>query len=182
MFKQTDIEGLLLYSPPTFTDNRGQLMLGHVQALFSAQGLNMEFVQDIFSTSKVGTLRGLHLQTGEHAQAKLVTVLFGEVYDVVVDMRPGSATYGEWRGFHLQSSEPQFLLVPRGFAHGFLALTDQARFYYKVDNAYCSEAEAGIRYDDESLNISWPQIDGGYLLSDKDKILPSLQEFEGLFL
>lgn len=179
LFENTPIDGLFIYHPPLFRDSRGYFMESFNEKHFHNQGLLDRFVQDNRSFSQRGTLRGLHLQRGDAAQAKLVGVLSGCVYDVAVDLRFGSKTYGQWFSITLDSrEEPRFFYIPRGFAHGFLVLSDTAEFYYKVDNFYNKELEAGIVYDDPTLGIQWPQLSGPLLLSEKDQNLPTLKEFE----
>ncbi len=178
LFEKTPIEGLLVYRPRVFRDDRGYFTESFNETHFQEVGIGQRFVQDNRSFSKKGTLRGLHLQLGDKAQAKLVGVLRGRVFDVAVDLRPGSPTLGKWFGITLDAEEdPTFLYVPRGFAHGFLVLSDSAEFYYKVDNFYANKAESGIRHDDATLSIDWPKLDVPVLLSDKDKELPSFKDF-----
>ena len=178
-FEEKPIKDLVVYRPRKIFDHRGFFMESFNQKHFLQRGMTNPFVQDNRSFSKQGTLRGLHLQLDESAQAKLVGVLSGRVFDVAVDVRLGSETYGKWFGITLdaQSETPEFLYVPRGFAHGFLVLSDTAEFYYKVDNFYHRDKESGIRFDDAELGIAWPQVDGDFILSDKDKDLPSFSQF-----
>lgn len=175
MFEKTPIEGLLVYSPKVFHDERGYFFESFNQNHFTAAGLEGRFVQDNCSSSVYGTLRGLHFQRGEHAQAKLVGVLRGSIFDVAVDLRPQSSSYGQWFGMTLTDNNPKYLYIPRGFAHGFLALSPTAEVSYKVDNAYNKASEGGLRYDDPDIAISWPHTDK-LVLSDKDRALPGLKE------
>ncbi len=181
-FETTPISDLVIYHPPLFRDNRGYFLESYNQRHFQDQGINTSFVQDNRSYSQKGTLRGLHLQTGDAAQAKLVGVLSGKVFDVAVDLRKGSETFGQYFGLILDSTkDPCFFYIPRGFAHGFLVLSDAAEFYYKVDNFYSKENEAGIVFNDPELGIVWPEVDASILLSDKDKNLPSFNSFKQKF-
>ena len=178
LFEKTPISDLLIYRPKIFRDERGYFVESFNQRHFEAVGMTRSFVQDNRSFSKKGTLRGLHMQLGESAQAKLVGVLSGRVFDVAVDMRKGSPTQGQHYSITLDASEdPTFFYVPRGFAHGFLVLSETAEFYYKVDNFYEKEAEAGLMYNDSELGIEWPGVDTPLLLSEKDQILPGFQNF-----
>lgn len=156
--------------PPRFKDNRGFFSVPYNKELFKKMSIPSEYVQDNESFSTAGVLRGLHFQTGEHAQAKLVRVIKGRVQDVIVDLRLDSPTHGEWGSFILSADVGNMLYVPRGFAHGFLALEDSI-FTYKVDNGYCKEAESGIRWDDPDLAIEW--MHNPMIISDKDQELPS---------
>jgi dTDP-4-dehydrorhamnose 3,5-epimerase len=138
-------------------------------------GKVVHFVQDNQSFSTKGVLRGLHYQTGEHAQAKLVRVLQGEVLDVVVDIRPNSTTYGEYVSVLLTGENNTQFFVPRGFAHGFLVLSDTATFFYKCDNFYNKESEGGLLYNDKSVNVDWQFPLENLIISEKDLILPTLE-------
>lgn len=178
LFFETPIPDLVIYKPRLFRDERGYFCESFNSKHFVDVGMGRPFIQDNRSFSKKGTLRGMHLQQGDSAQAKLVGVLKGQVYDAVVDLRPESKTFGESFGITLDASEdPRFLYVPRGFAHGFLVLSDEAEFYYKVDNFYDKESESGLRFDDPELGIKWPKVDVDFVLSSKDKELPSFKEY-----
>ena len=170
---KTEIEGLLVIEPNVFKDDRGYFF-----ETFNAQRYALpdghEFVQDNEAKSDKGVLRGLHFQTGEHAQGKLVRVVKGAVYDVAVDVRKDSPTYGLWFGILLSGENKKQLWVPRGFAHGYLVLEDETIFSYKCDNFYHKAAEQGIRYDDPEISISWPDIGITFLVSEKDNALSSL--------
>jgi dTDP-4-dehydrorhamnose 3,5-epimerase len=172
-FLTTPIDGLLIFEPQVWEDDRGYFFESYNQRLFAEVGIDQAFVQDNEARSTRGVLRGLHYQRGEYAQAKLVRVTQGAVYDVAVDLRKGSATYGQGFGLELSAENKLQLFIPRGFAHGYLVLTDTAVFNYKCDNLYHREAEGGIRYDDPALAIEWPAIEGGYLLSPKDEQWPA---------
>ena len=139
----------------------------------AATGLDIEFVQDNQSRSSLGVLRGLHYQIPPFAQAKLVRVIEGKVLDVAVDIRPNSRTYGEWFSIVLSAKNKKQLFIPRGFAHGFLVLSETAEFFYKCDNFYSKEHEGGLLYDDPNLNIDWKLDMEKVLLSEKDSILPT---------
>lgn len=141
-------------------------------------GTDVSFVQDNLSVSSKGTLRGLHFQKGRASQAKLIQVLQGKVQDVVVDLRPDSATFGRSFSVVLDDVERKQLFIPKGFAHGFLALTDRVLFSYKCDEFYAPEAEAGIQYNDPELGISWQLPDSELVLSDKDKELKTFRELQ----
>ena len=175
-FTDTSIDGLKIIDVKTYGDERGYFMETYKQSDFAAGGIDAVFVQDNQSSSKRGVLRGLHFQI-RYPQAKLVRVIAGKVFDVAVDLRKGSATYGKWEGVMLSAENRRQLFIPRGFAHGFLVLTDSAEFFYKCDGVYRPEDEAGLLWSDPEINISWPVIDCGYVLSEKDKLLPLLREY-----
>ena len=177
---ETGIDGLFVIEPKVFGDKRGWFMESWSKKKFEEVGINCEFVQDNHSFSeKKGTLRGLHFQKGEYAQAKLVRVLRGRVYDVAVDLRKDSPTFLNWFGVELSEENKKELFVPRGFAHGFLTLTDNVEFAYKADNYYNKESEGAIRFDDEKIGVDWELADLGVgegIVSDKDKIAPKFEE------
>ncbi len=173
-FEKTKIEGVLIIKPKVFGDNRGFFMETYNENDFKAQGLNYVFVQDNHSKSTKGVLRGLHFQK-KHPQTKLVRVIRGEVFDVAVDLRKGSKTYGKWVGEVLSEDNKKMLLIPKGFAHGFVVLSDEAEFVYKCDDVYHPEDEGGIAYNDSEIGIDWP-IKDNLLLSEKDKKHPTLKE------
>lgn len=175
---KTPIEDLLIIKPKVFGDHRGFFMESYNQKTWSEAGLDYNFVQDNRSFSKKGTLRGLHFQTGESSQAKLVTCLSGEVLDVAVDLRSDSKTYGEHFTIELNAEEKTFFLVPRGFAHGFIVLSETAEFFYKCDNYYDPANEAGIIYNDPTFNIDWKIAESKLILSEKDTQLPTLEEYK----
>jgi dTDP-4-dehydrorhamnose 3,5-epimerase len=162
--------------PKIIYDERGYFMESFNERSFQeGVGQSVHFVQDNQSFSSKGVLRGLHYQTGEHAQAKLVSVTQGEVLDIAVDIRPGSATYGEKVSVVLSAEKKNQLFIPRGFAHGFVVLSETATFFYKCDNFYHKESEAGILYNDPELNIDWQFSMSEVVVSEKDKILPTLK-------
>ncbi len=180
-FIKTEIEGVFIIEPRIFNDNRGYFFESYSKAEFEKAGLNYEFIQDNQSKSSYGTVRGLHFQKGEHAQAKLVRVLEGKVLDVAVDIRKGSPTYGRHVAVELSAENNRQLMIPRGFAHGFSVLSEIAVFAYKCDNLYCRESEGGIRFDDPTLNIDWRIDMKQALTSDKDKLHPFFKEFTTCF-
>ncbi|AEF83810.1 dTDP-4-dehydrorhamnose 3,5-epimerase [Treponema primitia ZAS-2] len=165
------IGGLYEIQPKVFGDSRGYFFESYSQKDFREAGLTMNFVQDNQSRSFKGVLRGLHFQK-QYPQGKLVRVIEGEVFDVAVDIRPGSPTRGEWHGVVLDSEKQNQFYVSPGFAHGFLVLSDTAVFAYKCTEFYHPEDEAGIIWDDPGIGISWPDLGMDYLLSEKDKKLP----------
>ncbi|MCB0707180.1 MAG: dTDP-4-dehydrorhamnose 3,5-epimerase [Saprospiraceae bacterium] len=171
-FFDTPITGLMLFEPRVFEDERGYFFESFNERTFQDAGILTHFVQDNQARSSFGVLRGLHYQTGHSAQAKLVRVLEGEVLDVAVDLRPGSDTYGQSYSVRLSASNKKQLFVPRGFAHGYLVLSPTAEFFYKCDNFYDREAEAGIRFDDPALAIDWEFDYQKLILSEKDRLLP----------
>lgn len=177
-FNTTDVEGVFVIEPKAYGDERGYFMETYSEAEFKEAGLNYKFVQDNQSSSRKGVLRGLHFQKS-HPQAKLVRVLSGEVFDVAVDLRAGSPTYGKWVGELLSAENKKQLMIPRGFAHGFLVVSEAAEFAYKCDDFYHPEDEGGIMYD--SVGIDWPKIDGELILSEKDLKHPRLEELEFKF-
>ena len=165
---QTEIDGVWLIEPKVLRDERGYFMETYQKDEFAAAGIDHEFVQDNQSRSTRGVLRGVHFQK-EHTQGKLVRVTMGEVYDVAVDCRPHSATFGKWVGVTLSAENKKMLYIPEGFAHGFLVLSDVAEFCYKCTDVYCPTAEGGIPYNDPTVNVQWPDCGCDYLLSAKDQ-------------
>lgn len=174
IFNKTEIEGVYIIEPKVFGDNRGYFMETYNEQEFKNNGLDYNFVQDNQSKSKKGVLRGLHFQK-THPQAKLVRVLEGEVFDVAVDLRKSSKTYGKWVGVILSEENKKQFMIPRGFAHGFVVLSETAVFAYKCDDFYHPEDEGGIMWNDPDVNIKWP-YNGELLLSEKDKVHPLLKE------
>lgn len=166
---QTEIDGVWLIEPKVFSDARGYFMETFKEEEFCEQIGGVHFVQDNESKSSYGVLRGLHYQKGEYCQAKLVRVLKGKVLDVAVDLRQSSSTFGKYVSVELSDENKRQFYIPRGFAHGFLVLSEEAIFTYKVDNVYAPQAEASIRYDDATIGIDWPLPEDQLLLSDKDK-------------
>ena len=168
-FIETDITGVWIIEPQRYGDRRGYFMeTFRLDLLREHLGDGITFVQDNESVSSRGVLRGLHFQKGEHAQAKLVRVSQGTVLDVAVDLRHGSPTFGRHVAVELSAENARQLFIPRGFAHGFLVLSDMAQFQYKVDNFYAPQSEGSIRFDDPDLAIDWPAAHGELLLAEKD--------------
>lgn len=180
--EKTSINDLIVLKPDVFADDRGYFFEAFNQKKFAENGLNYNFVQDNESKSQFGVVRGLHFQNGSNAQAKLVRVLQGLVYDVAVDLRRNSPTYGKWFGIELSDENKYQLLIPRGFAHGFSVLSEMAVFSYKCDNYYHKESERGIIYNDSQLNIDWKLKNKDIVLSDKDRMLPSFSKIEHNFI
>lgn len=178
-FIKTEIEGVYVIEPKVFGDHRGYFMETYNEKDFKEAGLDYVFVQDNQSKSKKGVLRGLHFQK-KHPQAKLVRVIKGEVFDVAVDLRKNSSTYGKWVGVVLSEENKKMFMIPRGFAHGFVVLSDEAEFTYKCDETYHPEDEGGIMWNDPDVGIVWP-YEGEPLLSEKDKKHPRLSESGVLF-
>lgn len=181
-FRETSIEGVVVVDAKAFGDSRGYFMETYKKSDFARGGINVDFVQDNQSSSTRGVLRGLHFQIN-YPQSKLVRVASGEVFDVAVDLRPGSPTYGQWEGVVLSGENRRQFFIPRGFAHGFLVLSDQAVFCYKCDDVYHPNDEGGLMWNDPDLGIEWPALNGSalfdeseILLSDKDKKHPPLKE------
>lgn len=180
-FTETGIKDLVVFEPKVFGDHRGYFYESFNLNTFREQGIGADFVQDNQSKSGFGVLRGLHYQLNPHAQAKLVRVLQGEVLDVAVDIREGSPTYGEHFSVLLTEENKKQLFVPRGFAHGFVVLSEEAVFAYKCDNYYAPEHDAGIRFDDPKLNIDWKIDADKVILSEKDAKLPLFGEHKSNF-
>ena len=178
-FRAASIPGLVVIEPRVFGDTRGSFFEVYRRDLFVAAGINDDFVQDNASSSVRGTLRGLHYQTAPAEQAKLVRVVSGEIFDVAVDLRPGSATYGRWHAETLSAENRRMLYVPTGFAHGFLVTSDRAEVLYKATAYYAPQLEKGIAWNDASLKIQWPKVGCDYILSDRDRCNPSLQTKKG---
>ena len=175
-FTPTKLEGCFILDPTIINDGRGYFMESFNENKFEAgTGQRVHFVQDNQSFSTKGVLRGLHYQTGGHAQAKLVRVLQGEVLDVALDIRPGSETYGQHVAVLLSGGNQRQLFVPRGFAHGFLVMSETATFFYKCDNFYNKESEGGIIYSDPTIGIDWGLAEGEFTISEKDTVLPTLE-------
>lgn len=173
-FTETSIEDVLIVDVTAYGDERGYFVETYKRPDFVASGIGAEFVQDNQSSSTRGVLRGLHFQI-EHPQSKLVRVVSGEVFDVAVDLRPGSVTYGKWEGVVLSAENRRQFFVPRGFAHGFLVLSDVAEFCYKCDDVYHPNDEGGLMWNDPEIGIAWPIPEGMELvLSEKDQAHPSL--------
>ena len=178
-FNETKIKDVYIIDVKTFGDNRGYFMETYKESDFKEAGLIYNFVQDNQSSSRKGVLRGLHFQK-THPQAKLVRVLKGEVFDVAVDLRKDSPTYGQWVGVVLSEENKRQFMIPRGFAHGFVVMSDYAEFAYKCDELYHPEDEGGIIWNDPAIGIEWPEV-GEIILSEKDKVHPSLKDSKIVF-
>ena len=177
---KTKLEGVVIIEPDVFGDSRGFFMESWNKKKMAEAGLNYDFVQDNHSKSTVkGTLRGIHFQKGDKAQAKLVRCVKGAVLDVAVDLRRNSSTFKQWIGVELSEENKKQLLIPRGFGHGFVTLTDDVEFLYKADNYYTPEADAGIRWNDPDIGVEWGVENP--ILSEKDKKNPFLKECKDLF-
>ena len=177
--KETKLQDVKLITPAVFGDNRGFFTESYSDRDFKAAGIDFDFIQDNHSLStQAGVLRGLHFQRGKAAQTKLIRVATGAVLDVIVDLRKGSPTYKQWEGYILSESNHRQLLVPKGYAHGFVTLTDNVNFLYKCDNYYDAEADGGISFKTPELNIDWPIDLDKAITSEKDANQPTLTEFE----
>ncbi len=178
--EHTGLEGLLLLTPVVHEDARGFFLESYNETVFRNMGIAVRFVQDNHARSEqAGVLRGLHFQTPPCSQAKLVWVSRGAVYDVAVDVRNGSPTYGKWFGCRLDERNRKRLFVPHGFAHGYMTLEPGTEFQYKVDNFYSPEHDGGLRWNDPDLGIAWPDLEP--VLSAKDKELPLFRDFRSPF-
>ena len=177
-YKKTEIEGVYVIEPKVFNDQRGYFFEAWKKEEFEAHIGKVDFIQDNESKSSRGVLRGLHYQKGELSQAKLVRVIKGTVIDVAVDIRKSSPTFGKYVAVELSEENKRQLFIPRGMAHGFLVLSDEAVFTYKVDNAYAPQAEASIRFDDPTIGINWPIAKEEMLLSAKDEHGKNFEEAE----
>ena len=173
-FIPTAIPEVILIEPRVFRDERGAFFESYRRDLFRKNGIKVDFVQDNHSVSVKGVLRGLHYQVKPREQAKLVRVVRGQVFDVVVDIRPKSKTFGRHVGQILSAGNRKMLFVPAGFAHGYLTLSNEAEFLYKVSEEYSPRHEYGLRWDDRALGIEWPDLGVPYLLSDRDRNFPGL--------
>lgn len=171
-FVKTDIDGVIIVEPTAYGDNRGYFMETYQKEDFIAGGIDVDFVQDNQSMSTKGVLRGLHFQIN-YPQSKLVRCIRGEVYDVAVDLREGSPTYGKYVGVLLSAENKRQFFIPKNFAHGFLVLSDEAEFVYKVDDYYHPNDEGGLMWNDPTIGIDWPIPEGMEIkLSEKDKVHP----------
>ncbi|MGI6109069.1 MAG: dTDP-4-dehydrorhamnose 3,5-epimerase [Eubacteriaceae bacterium] len=174
---KTPIEGLVVIEPTVFGDDRGYFMETYNLETFHKNGLDMEFIQDNESKSKRGVLRGLHFQS-QYSQGKLVRCTKGSVWDVGVDLRKDSETFGKWYGVELTEDNKKMFYIPEGFAHGFIVLSDEAVFNYKCTNLYHPEFDGGVRWDDPEIGIVWPDPGCDLLLSAKDEVQPLLSEIK----
>lgn len=173
-----ELEGLKIIEPDVFGDGRGWFCEQYNAARYKAAGITVDFVQDNESFSSKGVVRGLHWQAGEHCQAKLVRVIRGAAWDVAVDIRKDSPTFGKHVAVTLTAENRKQFFIPRGFAHGFIVLEDNTLFSYKCDNFYCAAADRGMRFDDPALGIEWPKVDVELRLSEKDRRHPMFSDIE----
>ncbi|MCR5323439.1 MAG: dTDP-4-dehydrorhamnose 3,5-epimerase [Lachnospiraceae bacterium] len=180
---EAPLKGVYIIEPKVFGDHRGWFMETWSRKAFEELGFDYDFVQDNHSFSaRKGTLRGLHFQKGAYSQAKLVRCVRGSILDVAVDLRHDSPTYKKWSGIELSAENHRELLIPRGFAHGFVTLTDDVEFLYRVDNGYAPEHEASIRYDDPEIGVDWGFKEGEKpILAAKDEAAPYLKDYGVLF-
>lgn len=178
----TDLPGLFILEPKVFNDSRGYFFESFNKKVFEQHKLEYTFVQDNESLSAYGTIRGLHYQLAPYAQSKLVRVISGKIYDVAVDIRKDSPTFGRWQGVELTSENKKQLLIPQGFAHGFSVLSEEAIVLYKCDSFYAPDSERGINFRDPRLNINWKIPDDQAIVSAKDKVLPDFQHAEMNFI
>ncbi len=178
-FKKLDIPDVLLIKPKVFSDVRGFFFESYRRSEFIENGITDEFIQNNHSSSKQGVLRGLHYQLNPYGQAKLIRVVKGEVFDLAVDIRKGSPTYGKWVGQNISAQNKEMLYIPEGFAHGFCVLSDSADLIYLCSKEYNAQADRGIIWNDPDLSINWPIKEP--ILSNKDLALPSLAEAENNF-
>jgi len=174
--RTTPIDGLLVIEPKVFADERGFFMESFKASDFAAFGITQDFVQDNHSKSRKGVIRGLHFQRAPYAQGKLVRVTRGRAWDVAVDLRKGSLTFGTWYAVELSADNHLLFWIPEGFAHGFLALEDDTELLYKCTAEYNQTSDGGIRWDDPDIDVAWPQIGVPPLLSTKDAVLPLLKD------
>ncbi|RKQ34275.1 dTDP-4-dehydrorhamnose 3,5-epimerase [Oceanobacillus halophilus] len=181
-FTKTDLDGVVIIEPKVFGDHRGWFMETYNKSNLAEAGINIKFVQDnqSFSAAK-GTLRGLHYQLNPKAQTKLVRCTKGAIYDVAVDIRKGSSTFGKWFGLELTEENKKQLLIPKGFAHGFMTLTEDVEVQYKVDELYAPDCDRGIIWNDPEIGIEWP-MDVTPILSAKDEKVPLLKDAENNFI
>lgn len=177
-FIKTSIDGVLIVEPTAFGDSRGYFMETYQKEDFIKGGITVDFVQDNQSMSTKGVLRGLHFQK-QFSQSKLVRCIKGEVFDVAVDLREGSPTFGKWEGVILSEKNKRQFFIPKNFAHGFLVLSDVAEFVYKVDDFYHPNDEGGLMWNDPDIGVKWPLADGMEIkLSDKDKLHPAFKDYK----
>jgi dTDP-4-dehydrorhamnose 3,5-epimerase len=170
------LEGIVVIEPDSFNDSRGFFFESYNKEKYSKLGITTDFVQDNHSASTKGTLRGMHWQLSPHAQSKLVRVCVGEVYDVAIDIRKNSPTFGQWEGFYLSAKNKKQVFIPAGFAHGFYVLSDYSEFLYKCNTYYSPEHERGFCWNDKTVNIKWPSLKP--VLSDRDLAHPQLEDLK----
>lgn len=174
-----DVQDAFLVKPKHFIDERGEFFKFYTRDLLKTRNVVPSFAEEYFSISKKGTIRGMHYQTDPFSQAKFVSCLKGKVLDVIIDMRQSSRTFGKWISVELSGDNIEMLYVPRGFAHGFLSLTENSEVFYKADNDFAPNSERGVLWNDPALNIAWPKMDN-YIVSEKDKTWPSFKNAEKL--
>ncbi|OQX97773.1 MAG: dTDP-4-dehydrorhamnose 3,5-epimerase [Bacteroidetes bacterium 4572_128] len=175
---KTPIKDLLIIEPEVFSDKRGYFFENYNAKKFREFGLNYNFVQDNESKSSYGVIRGLHYQISPYSQTKLMRVLFGKIFDLGVDLRKNSKTFGKWFGIELSSDDKKQLLIPKGFAHGFSVLSEKAIVSYKCDEFFNKSSERGIKFNDKKLNINWKVPEKNQLISEKDSLLPFFENAE----
>jgi dTDP-4-dehydrorhamnose 3,5-epimerase len=180
-FFETGIADLFVFEPKVFADSRGYFFEAYNTEIHKKQGLNYQFVQDNQSSSGYGVIRGLHYQLNPHGQVKMVRAIVGTIYDVAVDLRIGSPTFGQYFGIELSAENKKQLIIPVGFAHGFSVLSEKAEVMYKCDGLYNQESEGGIIYNDPTLNINWQIPANKVIVSDKDIVLPQLNDCKNNF-
>ncbi len=180
-FLKTDFPGLLIFEPKVFKDSRGYFFESYNENTCKAEGVDIKFVQDNQASSEYGVIRGLHYQLAPFAQTKFIRVLSGKIFDVVVDLRKNSPTYGKVFSIELSSENHLQLLVPKGFAHGYSVLSETAEVFYKCDEFYNKENEAGLLYSDPALNIDWGIEPGKEIISEKDMIQPTFENCKNNF-
>lgn len=179
-FEKTSIQGLTLIYPPRFEDGRGYYMKRYEKRVYEENGICFTPYEEAQSRSMKGVIRGMHFQT-EHPQAKLVRIAKGEAFDVAIDLRFGSPTFGKWQGFYLSEKDGRMLYIPEGFAHGMMALEDDTLLCYASGDSYSPQTDGGVRWDDPDIGIEWPvERAPQVILSEKDRKLPTLREYLGL--
>ncbi len=176
-FKKQEIDGVILIKPKVFGDNRGFFMETYKKSDYERNGITGEFTQDNYSKSSKGVLRGLHYQAKPYSQAKLVRCVKGKIFDIAVDLRLNSKTFGKYLKFELSEENKSIMYIPKGFAHGFVVLSEEAEILYKTQGEYCPEADRGILWCDKDINIDWG-IDFEPILSEKDKFQKTLSEID----
>ncbi|MBI1870808.1 MAG: dTDP-4-dehydrorhamnose 3,5-epimerase [Chlamydiae bacterium] len=181
-FTPLSIPDVILIEPKVLGDERGFFYESYREDIFSQNGITTRFVQDNHSQSMKGVLRGLHFQIPPRAQAKLVRVVRGDVFDVAVDLRKKSKTFGKYVSEHLSETNKKMMYIPEGFAHGFCVLKDGTEFLYKCSDVYSPQHEHGLRWNDPSIRIPWPKLDMDFILSSKDQTYPSLKELKEIFV
>ena len=179
-FQSTKIPDVILIEPKGFSDDRGYFYESYTEKLFKENGIDQDFVQDNETLSSKGVIRGLHVQIAPAGQAKLIRVVEGEIFDVAVDLRKGSPTLGQYVGEILSSENKKMLYIPEGFAHGYCTLKDNTKVLYKVSGFYSPENERGIIWNDSTVQVSWPKLNGHFVISEKDKKLPTFKELGAL--